>query len=562
MYFKNVLIFMTLLVTLSQSQSTIDYCQLLSNSLKFYKAQRAGSLPDNDIPWRNNSVLQDGQDVGINLSGGYFDAGDYIKLAFPMAFTMTTLAWTYIDNEDKIKTTCQLQSSYLSVLKQGTDWLIAAHPSDNVFYTQVSDDGEHNVWNNPWEIDQAARKSYKITTAAPGTDMAMEAAAALAATSIVYKSIDPTYSATCLAHAKSLYNFGKTYKGKYSDSLPERKLYPSSGYDDEMVWASAWMYIATAEQTYATDATANFNAYLKSKSFTDLWSAVYSWDSKYAPAAVLMYKKVTNLGLDYTNIINQITQTYTTASKQSNGIISNSGWKWGNNRYAMGGAFLMSMIGGTAANAFAEQQLTSVLGKSSTNSVSFMIGYNNGPVNPHHRSSHKPTGKDINTPVNNVNLLVGGLVGGPSLEGSWVDSRTNYENNEPALDYNAGFTGLLARFVSQPSASTTTSTPTSTTSSTTTNTPTGTTSSTTTNTPTSTTSSTTTNTPTSTTSSTTTNTPTSTTSSTLTTSTSSTASSTTTDGEEDSSQLGSSSTVSVNLFVSLLVLLVPTFLLI
>lgn len=34
------------------------------------------------VPWRNDSVLNDGADVGRNLSGGFFDAGQaYLSLS-------------------------------------------------------------------------------------------------------------------------------------------------------------------------------------------------------------------------------------------------------------------------------------------------------------------------------------------------------------------------------------------------------------------------------------------------------------------------------------------------
>ncbi|NER84336.1 MAG: glycosyl hydrolase family 9, partial [Leptolyngbya sp. SIO1D8] len=49
----------------------------------------------------------------------------------------------------------------------------------------------------------------------------------------------------------------------------------------------------------------------------------------------------------------------------------------------------------------------------------------------------------------NDNILFGALVGGPSSpdDFAYEDSRTNYITNEVALDYNAGFTGALARMV-------------------------------------------------------------------------------------------------------------------
>ena len=75
---------------------------LLGNGLFFYEAQRSGRLPStNRVSWRNDSCINDGQDVGLDLSGGYYDAGsayqsppsvqysfsfsiDFIKATFPL----------------------------------------------------------------------------------------------------------------------------------------------------------------------------------------------------------------------------------------------------------------------------------------------------------------------------------------------------------------------------------------------------------------------------------------------------------------------------------------------
>lgn len=41
-------------------------------------------------------------------------------------------------------------------------------------------------------------------------------------------------------------------------------------------------------------------------------------------------------------------------------------------------------------------------------------------------------------------MLLGGLVGGPDLDGTYTDERGDYVHNEVACDYNAGFQGALA----------------------------------------------------------------------------------------------------------------------
>lgn len=47
------------------------WTSLLGDLLYFYEAQRSGNLPSsNRVPWRNSSALEDGKDVGLDLTGG------------------------------------------------------------------------------------------------------------------------------------------------------------------------------------------------------------------------------------------------------------------------------------------------------------------------------------------------------------------------------------------------------------------------------------------------------------------------------------------------------------
>ena len=47
-----------------------QWSTLLGSLLYFYEAQRTGKLPSsNRVSWRNSSVLNDGKDVGLDLSG-------------------------------------------------------------------------------------------------------------------------------------------------------------------------------------------------------------------------------------------------------------------------------------------------------------------------------------------------------------------------------------------------------------------------------------------------------------------------------------------------------------
>ena len=75
-----------------------DYAQALQDSMFFYEAQRSGQLaPDNPVDWRGDSDLSDGSASGVNLTGGYHDAGDLVKFGLPQAWTMNMLAWGMLD---------------------------------------------------------------------------------------------------------------------------------------------------------------------------------------------------------------------------------------------------------------------------------------------------------------------------------------------------------------------------------------------------------------------------------------------------------------------------------
>ncbi|CAN1824706.1 Endoglucanase 24 [Linum perenne] len=71
----------------------------MSKSILFFQGQRSDTLPrDQRLDWRSDSGLSDGrQTYGVDLTGGYYDAGDNVKFGFPMAFTTTMLSWSIIE---------------------------------------------------------------------------------------------------------------------------------------------------------------------------------------------------------------------------------------------------------------------------------------------------------------------------------------------------------------------------------------------------------------------------------------------------------------------------------
>ena len=108
---------------------------------------------------------------------------------------------------------------------------------------QVGDgDADHASWGRPEDLNMP-RPAYKITAQKPGTDLAAETAAAMAASAIAFKKTNLQYAQLLIRHAEELFLFAEKYRGIYSNSIPKAaKFYKSSGGKDELVWAAAWIY--------------------------------------------------------------------------------------------------------------------------------------------------------------------------------------------------------------------------------------------------------------------------------------------------------------------------------
>ncbi|XP_063240587.1 endoglucanase A-like [Bacillus rossius redtenbacheri] len=429
-----------------QVAGVYDYKSVLQKSLLFYEAQRSGKLPSNQkVKWRHDSALHDKGNSGEDLTGGYYDAGDYVKFGFPMAFSATVLAWTVVDHAAAYQKAGVLAEAR-EVVKWATDYFLKCHVSEFVFYGQVGiGQTDHNYWTQPEDMTEA-RPAYKITASAPGSDLAAETAAALAAAYMVFKGVDANYARKLLVHSEQLMKFANTYKGKYSDSIADAKnFYASSGYVDELAWGAAWLYRATNNKEYLNIV----NEYYSSIMYQD----GFGWDSKKSGVDAVMYK-VTKDAKYKQRLVAYCDYNFNQAKKTPKGLIFLG--DWGSLRNAANALFICSEAANDGINtasyrATVKKQIGYFLGDTG---FSYVVGYGSKyPKYAHHRSSSCPDhpaacGWDFfnsNTP--NHHVLEGALVGGPSSDDSYTDTRKDAQHNEVACDYNAAFQGVIANLV-------------------------------------------------------------------------------------------------------------------
>jgi len=439
----------------SLNGSKPNYAEALQKSLYFYEAQRSGRLPAHHrVSWRGDSALGDGADVGVDLSGGYYDAGDHIKFTFPLSATLTVLAWGAIEYKAGFSRSGQW-AQHLETIRWGTDWLMKAHTAPHELYAQVGEgELDHSYWGPPEQMNMP-RRSFKITRESPGSDLAGETAAALAAAAIVFREEDPPYAQRLLEHSRQLFAFAMQFQGRYSDAVRAAQPYYESrtGYWDELVWAAAWLYRATGQKSYLAQAEALYQKYLLKK----YQPSTLNWDDKRPGAAVLLaqltqkedYRKDAEAILDFWTVGYKGRRIYYTPGGLA--------WlaSWGSLRYTATTAFLAFIYADTvdetktAYRDFAVRQINYILGDNPAQR-SYLVGFGpNPPINPHHRAAHASPDGDINNPVNNTHVLYGALVGGPKQpdDFAYTDDRTDQHGNEVALDYNAGLTAALSRMV-------------------------------------------------------------------------------------------------------------------
>jgi endoglucanase len=435
------------------------YGEALQKSLLFYEAQVAGKKPAwNRVSWRGDSAMTDGADAGLDLTGGWFDAGDHVKFGLPMAFTTTMLAWGAVENRDAYASSGQL-THLLNNLRVPNDYFIKAHPSADVLYGQVGKGDDDHKWWGPAEVMPMARPAYKIDATCGGSELAAETAAAMAASSLVFRPTDARYADTLLTHAKQLYAFADRVRKSYHECITDATAFYRSwsGYADELVWGAIWLHRATGDATYLAKAEAGYDAQgNENQTSTKMYKWTISWDNKQYGNYVLLAQLTGKQ--KYLDDANRWLDWFTVGVNGEKVRTSPGGMvvvdSWGALRYAANTAFVALVHSDHIADTtrkqryhdFAVRQIDYALGDNPRSS-SYVIGFgDNSPKNPHHRTAHGSWWDSQQVPVETRHVLYGALVGGPSSpDDKYTDSRGDYVMNEVATDYNAGFTSAVAR---------------------------------------------------------------------------------------------------------------------
>ena len=200
-------------------------------------------------------------DRHVDLAGGWFDAGDFIKFTHTTAYSVGLL---YLAQREL---GADAPADLAPEARFGQDWLDRAwDPKTGTLYLQVgigsgntagTFNGDHDLWRLPEDDDALTGRENRYLRSRPafrandpGTrlppNLAGRMAAAYALAAQVDAAVDPARARRDLATAATIFRRAKTTKVKPSDvvtALPHA-FYPESSWRDDMEWAAAELALA------------------------------------------------------------------------------------------------------------------------------------------------------------------------------------------------------------------------------------------------------------------------------------------------------------------------------
>ncbi|MBN9693533.1 MAG: glycoside hydrolase family 9 protein [Verrucomicrobia bacterium] len=195
---------LAVLLTLPSAHAAeFNYAEALQKSLYFYEAQQSGRLsPLNRVTWRGPACLTDGADMGHDLSGGWFDAGDHWTANLTMSFAAMTLAWSAVEHPETWEKTGQMEE-LLAGLIHVNDYFLrcvlnpeCADPATDLDVVigcggreGVDEPRVHSMWA-PAEVAHllTRRPTFRVNRTVPAGDIPGAMAAAMAASSMVIRA--------------------------------------------------------------------------------------------------------------------------------------------------------------------------------------------------------------------------------------------------------------------------------------------------------------------------------------------------------------------------------------
>lgn len=457
------------------------YGRLIPLTLSYFATQQCGAAC---ADWHEDCHPDDGTIVGgprngqsLNASGGWHDAGDYLKFVETASYVTAVMLFT-CDNFPHLNRKPRpldpgVVPPVLAQARVGLEWLLKMHPAPDEFYFQVGDASDHDTWRLPEQDCMARTTAWKprLVHFGVGANLAGRTAAAFAMASRLFAPYDQPFAHRCYEAAQTVYQLG--LKNPVVKTTLPADFYPEKTWEDDMAWGAVELFRATGQRNYLEQAL----QFAHSAGAANEATSVYN---THALAHYTLYRFA--VGMDRERLREYLrTDADYARLRSENPYGLATPYIWGTAEAAAGAALNCLLYSRlldngshsaekTVYTVVARQQRDFILGCNPFNQ-SYLIGAGTRyPQFPHHQIA------DIKKAE-----LTGALVGGPAsmdvfkqqkIElGNYRDVHTqsssspsadiadevavyhdvvqDYVTNEPAIDYTAKFL-LLAAFYDHP----------------------------------------------------------------------------------------------------------------
>ena len=219
----------------------------------------------------------------MDASGGWHDAGDYLRYLLTSGNAVCRLLFSYRENKGKFKDNYDALGhpqpngipDILDEAKWGLDWMLKMHPTPDQLFHQVADDRDHTGWDLPYQDTSDygwGPGSYRVVYYAAGkpqglgkyrntstgiANLAGRYAAAMAMATAIWKNDlhDSIFAAQCLKAGREVYEMGKKQPGS-CEGVPclQPYRYYENTWADDMEWGAAEMFKVTGASFYLEEA--------------------------------------------------------------------------------------------------------------------------------------------------------------------------------------------------------------------------------------------------------------------------------------------------------------------
>lgn len=387
--------------------------------LDFFKVQRCGYTN----PYHHEvchisdatSIIDGNRSIPIkvDVTGGWHDAGDYVKFLNTTAYSTYMLLFSY--EFDPVKFGFDRDNNgvpdLLEEAKVGLDWLLRAAYSSNKFITQVQDLRDHEVgWRMP---EEDTLRFDRPAFVGMGKNLIGIYSATMALASRIWRNTIqfPEFADKCLNAAEKYYAIKDRVQNIDSSGTG---MYIDNSFEGKMALAAVELYLTNKKQSFLDDA----KVYADSAG-ADFW---WSWGNINSIAHYRLggieerYREFIKKNLDHFK-----------ENSSSNLFGLGASLSWGTNQTIIGIALQeilwQKLTGDISYNTLATIQKDFILGRNPWG-ISFIqnVG-DNFTRNFHHQISHFK------------GRLPGGFAAGPATKSFLKKYNLQYENGDNYLKF-------------------------------------------------------------------------------------------------------------------------------